>query len=234
MRDIYDIVKTDIFNSINSNVKVLSVDAVANGTQKVYLCSNKWLRVGDIITDITNHTFEVLTIANDYIIIKITNVNNKLSKGENVSIKAPKFLFGTHTSANNEYMMYSNDNVNRLPLIWLVEAISIEEYGLMSSLEQKPSLKFYFLDENNPVEYLNEDYRLNVVSPMIALKDELIRVIQENKYFGLIERWKTRTITRFGNENEKGVFENILNDNLSGVELVIDIPIFKPSKKCKC
>lgn len=233
MIDIYDIVKNEIFSNINLDVKV--IDVVATGvTNVVTLCNNKWIRVGQYLTDSSDRLWQITSIAsNGDVSLKKPTGASDLSKRDILTVKSPKFLFGTHISANNEYTLRGNDNRVKLPLIWLVESIQETEYGIMSSKERDSQIRLYFLDDNNPTQYLNEDFRLNVVSPMIALKDEVIRVIQNNRLFDILENWQTRPITRFGNENEKGYFENILSDNLSGVELVITLPIFKTGS-CKC
>lgn len=233
MVDIYDIVKDQIFANIDLTVKVNEV--VATGvTNVVTLCNNKWIRVGQYLTDADSRLWLITSIASngDVSVTKPSGAID-LIKRQTLTIKAPKFLFGTHTSANNEYTLRGQDNRVKLPLVWLVESISESEYGIRQSKERDSQIRLYFLDDNDPSQYLNEDFRLNVVSPMIALKDEIIRVIQNNLLFDVLDDWRTRPVTRFGNENEKGVFENILSDNLSGVELVITLPIFK-SGSCLC
>ena len=102
-----------------------------------------------------------------------------------------------------------------------------------TQLNQDISEITFFLDDNNPEQFNNVDYRQKVVSPMIALKDEFLLVIQKNVLFEDYGSCRTRPITRFGNEDEKGSFENILDENLSGVELRITLPINK-SGNCKC
>jgi hypothetical protein len=234
MKDIYYIVQDEIFNKINLDVKVKSVNSLSSGTQNIELCYMKWVRVGEYLKDSSDKLWKVTAISSlNVITVKKPTGATDIVLNDSLSVVAPKFLFGTHTSANNELTLKRQKTNNILPLIWLVENIRETEYGKMSSIERDSQLRFFFLDDIDPSNGLNEDFRKNAVSPMIALKDEFLRVINLNPIFKRYVSCDTRTITRFGNEKEKGVFENILNDNLSGVELNITLNIFK-NYKCNC
>lgn len=235
MRDIYDLVQDEIFNNIDNTIKVESITAPSGGNQVVTFCNNKWIRVNQVVKDSLNREYKVISISqNGNVTLKLPTGVTSIAKREIFDIKEPKFIFGSKINANNEYNLRGKDNRTKLPLCWLVESINETEYNLKSSKERDVTLRFYLLDDNNPSQYLTSDYRLNVVTPMIALKDEIKRVIENNVLFELPNAYNTRTITRFGNENESGVFENIIDDNLSGVELSVTLPIYKSGKNCKC
>lgn len=234
MTDIYDIVKNEIFDNIDSTVTIVSIVSTGGGSTVVSLCNNKWIRVGQSLTDSDPKAWVITSIAsNGDVTLTDPTAPTALVKRQVLTIKAPNWLFGTHWSAGAEYTLRGSDNRVKLPLVWMVEQIREEEYGIKSSLERTSDIRVYFLDDNNPEQYLNADYRSNVVSPMIGLKDEFNRVIKDNILFDVIESFRTRPLTRFGNEEEKGYFENILDDNLSGVEEIVSLPIFKVDE-CKC
>lgn len=228
MRDIYDIVQEEIFDKINVSVKVVSASALSGGNQTIEVCYNKWIRVGHYLTDINDKKWLIQSVTESGIVVKKPTGATNIAINDTLSITSPKFLFGTRKSANAEY------SKNRsLPIIWLVENIREKEYNYGSSIERESQLRFYFLDENNPNQYTNEDYRKNVVTPMYGLKDEFLRVVNTNKIFKTFDSVDIRPITRFGNESEKGMLENILNDNLSGLELNITLGVYR-RKKCNC
>ena len=234
MIDIYDIVQNEIFANIDATVTITAVISAAGGSTVIELCNNKWIRVGQVITDADSKEWLITSIAaNGYVTVTDPALSTPLARRQVLTIKAPKPLFGTHWSATNEYTLRGSDSRVKLPLMWFVEDMPSVEYGLKSSLERNSRIRLYFLDDNNPKQFLNADYRLNVVSPMIGLKDAFIKAVEDNLLFDVLESWDTRTLTRFGNEDEKGYFENILDENLSGVELVITLPIFKRGS-CKC
>ena len=235
MEDIYNIIKRDVFGKMNRDVSVLVANVSVGGFQIVSFCNNKWMRVGQSITDSSSNAWLITAIAeNGNVTLKVPTAITDLVKRQVLEVVAPKFLFGTHRSANNEFTMKIGNDIDVLPLCWLVENIEEQEYNSNeSSKEREANIRLYFLDYSDVGEYLNEDYRLNVVSPMIALKDEFIRVIDSDRVFDGTNNRRTRPITRFGNENEKGVFENILNHDLSGVELKINIHRYRTGE-CKC
>jgi hypothetical protein len=234
MIDIYDIVEDEILSNIDSTVEITAIVSASGGVTVVTLCKNKWIRVGQVITDSLSKQWLITSIAaNGNVTLTDPASPTALVKRQVLTIKSPKYLFGTHWSANNEYTLRGQDSRVKLPLVWLVENIREEEFDERSSIERNSQLRFYFLDDNNPSQYLNADYRLNVVTPMIGLKDAFIQAIKDNLLFDDYGSVSTRNLTRFGNENEKGYFENILDENLSGVELVITLPIFKRGS-CNC
>ena len=232
MKDIYDIVQDEIFNKLNKSVKILTVSNVTT-VFTVELCDNKWIRVGQDLTDVGGKLWKITAISSTGVITcnKPIGATN-LVKYQVLTIKQPFFLFGTQVNANNTYLKLNKYSRLKLPLVWLVESISETEYGVRSNIERKSSIKVLFLDDNNPKQYLTNDYRLNVVSPMIGLKDAFIKTILNNNLFDDLESWNTKPFTRLGAESDNGFINNIIDENLSGVELTITLPIRKTNCKC--
>lgn len=232
MKDIYDIVQDEIFDNLNKSVKILTVSNVTT-VFTITLCDNKWIRVGQDLTDLGGKLWRITEIDIDGVITctKPTGATN-LVKYQVLTIKQPIFIFGTRINANNDYLKLGRDSRLKLPLIWLVESVSEEEYGVKSNLERKSSIRVLFLDDNNPKQYQTNDYRLNVVSPMIGLKNAFIKAVLDNRLFNELDSWNTRPFTRLGTESEKGFEANILDENLSGVELSITLPIRKVNCNC--
>ena len=121
--------KEEIFDNINTEVKVLRVISVVGTTQKIEVCNNKWVRIGQYMTDSSNKQWKVIDIDNNgYIsLTKPTGANN-IVKRNILNVKSPIWLFGSSTSANNEYLQKGYDSRTKLPIIWLVENIGEEEY----------------------------------------------------------------------------------------------------------
>jgi hypothetical protein len=67
----------------------------------------------------------------------------------------------------------------------------------------------------------------------LGLKDSFVDATNKNLIFEYIESWSSKPFTRFGTENENGYLNNILDADLSGVQLDITLPIYK-RKECKC
>jgi hypothetical protein len=232
MKDIFDIVKDEIIDKIDLTVKVISVSNVGS-VFTIELCNNKWIRPNQYLND-GSHNW-LITAINSNGIITATKPNGatNIVKRQSLTIKAPTFMSGTKIAVNSEWLNLTNDLRNKLPLIWLLESVEEQEFGVKSSIERKSKTRVLFLDDNNPKQYLIKDYRKNVVSPMLGLKDSFVDAINKNLIFDYIESWGSKPFTRFGTENENGYLNNILDADLSGVQLDITLPIYK-RKDCKC
>jgi len=90
----------------------------------------------------------------------------------------------------------------------------------------------FFLDETDPSQYYTKDHREQVVKPMQKLMDEFLRVIEANRKYKTVENFTYKTFSRFGVENDKGVLQNVLDANLSGVALELNLSRYK--ENCKC
>jgi hypothetical protein len=67
---------------------------------------------------------------------------------------------------------------------------------------------------------------------MERLCDEFIKVVEANRNYQTIENYDIITFSRFGVERDNGMFQNVLDANLSGVELRITLTKYK--ENCKC
>lgn len=137
------------------------------------------------------------------------------------------YLTGTRLAANNEWTMAGADLTAKLPLVWLLETINERFGGAESSLERSSDLRIFILEETNVREFYTKDHREQVVKPMQELAIELVRVINDTPRFKRLENFQIRSFSRFGVEETKGVIQNVLDANLSGVELQLTLDIFK-------
>jgi len=232
MKDIFDIVKDEIIDKIDLTVKVVSVSNVGS-IFTIELCDNKWVRVNQYLNNGAHNWLITAINSNGIITATKPTGSSNITKRQILTIKEPTFMSGTKLAVNSEWLSLTNDMRNKLPLIWLLESIEEQEFGIKSSIERKSKVRVLFLDDNNPKQYLIKDYRKNVVSPMLGLKDSFVDAINKNLIFDYIESWSSKPFTRFGTENENGYLNNILDADLSGVQLDISLPIYK-RKECKC
>jgi hypothetical protein len=105
-------------------------------------------------------------------------------------------------------------------------------FGRESVIEFESDLRLFFLDETNVTQYLNSAHRENVVEPMERLLNEFLNVVNSDREYKTVEDYEVITFSRFGVENEQGMFKNVLDANLSGVELRVTLSKYK--EKCKC
>lgn len=137
------------------------------------------------------------------------------------------FQTGTRLAANQEWTMADSNLQNKLPLVWLLETINERFYGIQSPLERESELRIFFLNETDITQFYTEDHRNNVVQPMTNLAQSFVNVVNNTPSFKKVDQWQIRTFSRFGVETQQGVVKNILDANLSGVELQITLPVYK-------
>lgn len=139
----------------------------------------------------------------------------------------PFYLTGTRLAANNEWSMATPDLTAKLPLIWLLETINERFLGKGVPQERESEIRLFFLNETNVREFYTKDHREQVVNPMQQLALEFVRVVESKPEFETLEDFNIKTFSRFGVESQKGVLQNILDANLSGVELQLTLTRYK-------
>lgn len=149
-----------------------------------------------------------------------------------VQLPKPFFITGTKIATNKEWTLKDNNLTKKTPLIWLLGSIISERFGKESTIDFIADLRLFFLDETNIVNYYTSDHILNVVYPMEQLVAEFLNTIKKDRNFGTIESWEIIDFARFGVESEQGMIKNILDANLSGVELRLKLKKYK--ENCKC
>lgn len=198
-------------------------------------CDGKWARVGKIVIDpATGNSFTIVSaVENMYFVLEPlpTNLTSD-APGNVLLLPNPFYLSGTKIAANNEWSKVSNSLMAKTPVIWLLELIRFRRFGRESAIDFESELRLFFLDETNVTQYYTSDHRSNVVSPMNQLGEVFLNTIQANRQYKVIEQSDFITFSRFGVEQDQGVFKNILNANLSGVELRLTLTKYK--QNCKC
>ena len=121
---------------------------------------------------------------------------------------------------------------DKTPLAWLLEVIRMTKRGRESAIDFESEIRIFFLDETDIRNYYTADHRENVTYPMERLARCFMEAIQKDRTFEAIYEHQMITFSRFGVESAQGMFENILDANLSGVELRVNLVKYK--NNCKC
>lgn len=198
--------------------------------QKFLTCRTKWLRVGKIVLNENDERFQITELQPDEW-FKATSLDGG-TLNQIAFLPVPFGITGTKMNANIEWLQADSDLTRKTPIIWLLEMIRFTTFHRGSSVEFETDLRLFFLDETDPVNFYTMDHRTNVVQPMNKLIDEFLHVIQFNPLFKMVERTDRFTFSRFGVERENGAFQNVLDANLSGVELRFTLSKFKGNCKC--
>jgi hypothetical protein len=210
----------DLVNQIDP-----TIEGVYNvSTEVTDTCNTKWARVGKLVKDeALNEAFITEISTDEY--IKAGTLDGL------ITLPTPYFISGTRTATNREWTISNPDVTEKTPIIWLLHDVRIFKYGRESVLDWDSDLRIFFLDETDPTNYYTHDHVKNVVVPMSKLADEFIKVVNYNRIYKTLESYEIINFTRFGVEEQSGYFQNILDANLSGVELRITLTKYK--ENCK-
>jgi hypothetical protein len=189
-------------------------------------CRTKYARIGKPITDISGNEFLITDIDPD-LFIKAGNADGLLF------LPKPFFISGTRIATNREWTLAEQgDLLKKTPLIWLLHDLRYFKYGRESVYEWESDIRIFFIDETNNADYYTKDHIENVVEPMSELANLFIESINKNRSYKTIESFEVINFTRFGVEESNGYVKNILDANLSGIELRINLVKYK--ENCKC
>jgi hypothetical protein len=201
-------------------------------TGKINTCHTKWIRVGKSVWNSDGLEFRVTALVRDDHFYAVP-LNPLASPLEGViTLESPFWISGTHIATNNEWTKASKNLLEKTPLTWLLESLRMQKYGLGSSIDFDSDIRLFFLDETDVVNYYTADHREQVVEPMEELAKGFIDAVASNRKFKRIDEYEMHTFSRFGIERSDGMFQNILDANLSGVELRVTLTKFK--ENCKC
>lgn len=212
----------NLVNQIDNTI-IGSFDPMAEITES---CKTKYARVGKPITDLSGMEFIISDVDPDSF-IKAGIADGLLF------LQKPYFISGTRIATNREWTLAEQgDLLKKTPLIWLLHDLRYFKYGKESVYEWESDLRIFFLDETDITDYYTKDHIDNVVEPMSELANLFIQTINKNRSFKTIESYEIINFTRFGIEEPNGYVKNILDANLSGIELRINLVKYK--ENCKC
>lgn len=222
---------SEIVNGIFDGIDTTITGTYNSGTGLTDYCATKWARVGKIITDSLGNEYQITAVNTDQS-LAVTQISGPATPLDGITfLNPPYFQGGTKLAANREWTISTTDLTAKTPLVWLLEIIRVEKFGRGDVREFQTDLRLFFLDETNVKDFYTEDHRREVVKPMEKLAESFLDVVRTNANFQTIENYTLVTFSRFGVETDQGVIENILDANLSGVELQFTLTKYK--ENCK-
>lgn len=227
MKDVAKVVE-ELVNAIDCTLDGV-LDVVTN---HVNTCHTKWVRVGKIVQNSLGDEYLVTSVVTDEYITATPVLPSSPPLDGIITIPIPFWISGTHIATNNEWTKAGSNLLNKTPLAWLLETLRMQKFGLADTRDFESDLRIFFLDETDVVNYYTADHREQVVEPMEELAKGFIDAVAGNRNFRTLEGWEMLTFSRFGVEGNDGMFQNILDANLSGVELRLTLTKYKDNCKC--
>lgn len=186
----------------------------------------------------TFHTQPVCSMINiggtDY---KVTQVVNNTSitftasvspVGTTFSIEGPKYFHGTRIAINNELSKITQGS-DKLPMVFVWEVIrEIFNLDEEDRIERNSDLRIFFLGQRAPGVDKTDTLYADAVVPMWNLAHEFVKLLKNDVGVGELDgNFTLINFAKFGVESQNGATDSFFNEELSGTELRIDLPILK-------
>lgn len=221
----------EIVDSIDKSIDIIKIVDAAEQLTKLYLCDFKWLQLGSIVSDGTNDA-TVTEIGVNYIIVDKGLITFTWIARKLYIVKNMYFMRGTPIAVNGEYKAMSNDERNKTPLSWLVKPIKETNNLNGQGFERISDIRMFFLNVTNP-SYTEKQHNEKVLSPLWQWVIAFFKAIDKNKNFGKIDSYDSRELNRFGTETAQGFEKNIIDSNLSAIDIKFSLPI-RSVGQCFC
>ena len=223
---------TSVIGKLVEKINNVCIGEYDASTGRTMICDTKYLRVGKQVLNEANDRYMVTKVEEDEYIEVAPVLDGQPDLEGKIILPDPFYISGTKMATNREWTISTSDMTSKTPLAWLLELIRIEKFGRESTIDWQSDIRMFFLDETDITNYYTKDHRDNVVEPMSRLADLFMKVIDEDRSFETILDYELITFSRFGVETDRGMFENILDANLSGVELRLSLAKYKANCHC--
>lgn len=242
VRDIDDIVE-EIVLEMDVSLSVKAFEPAQPSHQLVKLCDTKYLKLYGYFTEVSSDGLE-----RNWTVLSYDNGNGYLSllpplkyPGEvlaeldfnsTIYLPRPYYFRGTKMAVNYEYVNFSQDERERTPMIWLVKPTREVWNNKESSIERQSNLRLFFLTIADYLNDLTKDHIEKRTHPLIELAHVFVNHIETSGKFNRKVSFETRDFQRFGSEAENGIIKNILDSNMSGIEVTMSIEINRIGCDC--
>jgi hypothetical protein len=221
---------TNIVNLIGTLIEEIRDTALITGithsgtTYTITTADTKDVVVGDWIKiSSVDYKVTAMTVNAHFHVESSTAI---IGTGTNWTALAPYYYYGTPIMISNTLDKIT-DNQNKFPVIVLFETMpATVDDGVDTLLERTVSLEMYFMDEANFEDWTHEEYYTNIINKMQTRVDAFIEACEDNSQTGLPASHKETNHSKWNMVRlDKGT--NVFNSELSGIQLDIDLDIFK-------
>jgi len=226
-QSIIDIIE-ELIASLSFTVQVQASVNNLNGTQTIAVCDIFHAQPGFIIT-IGPDIYTITAINAQANTITLSPAAPLIAAPSTFSLYAPFFFHGTPPETNTE-LADERDAFAKTPMVYLLETLT-EEFNedQENTVERVSSLRLFFLTQANFSKWLTADFYNNAIEPMRRLMENFYEAMRTSRRFYTKEQeFSITNHARFGIYiSSRGVEKSLFVDNLSGVEMIIDLTILK-------
>ena len=222
-KETVDIIE-DLLGEINLTINIDRYSATPDNKQKIETCNTSYLQAcKEVVID--NETYAILEVKhNEYIVID-TDTSPMVDSFE---LPLPSYFHGKAIDTNAELNMF-DDKDDITPLVYFTEIYTDRFYPNDELTERTVDIRMFFLTTANYDDWKTDDHYTGSILPMRNLVYNFINVLEKSKIIGKFSSYYDLTNhAKFGIFLlRKGAEKRIFDDNYSGVEFSIRLPILK-------
>lgn len=214
-----DVVES-LVEDLEFTISILTVTDNIDGTFTLTMCKTYHLQPTFSVT-IDSVVYKIVSVARDSNIVVSGTIEPPVTS---FTAYTPYFFYGTPNQADIE-LTHIKVDANKTPMGYLQGNLRERYLGRDSSIEKEVEIRLYFLTQSNFPKWTTTDYHHNAIDPMRELAMEFIEKAKRSPMLNgrQIENWEINDVTKVGIEGKK----KFANTDLSGVELVLTLPIVK-------
>jgi len=197
-----------------------------------YKCNKThYLKVGKIY-EIEGNNYLIQSIKNNVVEFLFSGAHNIVLGSEFELIK-PKFFHGTIYATNNEVQSIQNWR-DKMPLVYLYEILTeTRNRNKIEQTEVSANCRIFFLDSLQHGQLHTDTIYNSVIEYQDDILECFLDYLYNNGQVKEIQTYEVTPLTHFGRITENGIENLFLTENLSGLELSINLE-FKKILNCNC
>lgn len=219
----------DLVNELDFTFVINNAIDNLDGTYTLETCNTYHLQATpNCPITIDGSQYTILEVqSNEYITIK----GASLPVVTEFAVPKPYYFHGTVLKTNEE--LNRIEFFNKFPMVYLLEVITDTFFNEDEAVERESDLRLFFLTSANFQDWKTGDHYKEAILPMRSLAYNFINVLNTSKKISNFAQYSLINRVNFGvYATDKGNTQRIFNDNMSGVELRITLPI-KLDYSCK-
>lgn len=227
----------DTIESVAHRIEIDSVVSLGSNQYRINTCNTLYLRTYKKVT-IDGVEYEVVDFTiNEYITVEATDGTDQPVTVEFFDIPVPLFIFGSPKLVSGELVKRISNGDVVWPYIWLVEISNTQgTLDPAAAVTLTPSFNLFFLDSNDKYNWSIQEHYDNDVYVMSNYINFFIDILKSRRdiYDSDSITYTTTNHVNFGDYIvDQGNDTKILNDDVTGVQLQLDLPILIDSCDCK-
>lgn len=229
-----------IEDNINYTYVITSVDDLGGDLYKLNSCDTMHLTVGKVVTiDAVEYTIT------DFVLNSYVTVSGSTPVTATEFEAYPFFFFnGSLSDTNIERFGAKQYQLNQIPFMWNRTPYTSDELDTEngSNIAEINSLTWYLLDASRPFangdgansSWFDEEFNTYIIEPLKNFWEKRVKkyIDTNQQIFGEYTGVNVRNLPHIGQEDEKGTYEALFDEHLTGIEVRLNLEFM--FQGCEC